>query len=104
MEKENDEHLNSLQLDVTKCADLTRKNGLFVGDNININQQTVHFFQSDPHAVILNKLVFPSLHCSISNYTLKTNDPRTQVDGCQHGVDFEKVHTRYFVAKKICRL
>lgn len=27
-----------------------------------------------------------------------------QVDGCQHGVDFEKVHTRYFVAKKICRL
>ena len=35
-------------------------------------QQTVHFFQSDPHAVILNKLAFPSLHYSISIYTLKT--------------------------------
>ena len=34
-------------------------------------QQRVHFFQSDPHAVILNKLAFTSLHCSISNYTLK---------------------------------
>ena len=34
-------------------------------------QQTVHFFQSDPHAVSLNKLAFTSLHCSISNYTLK---------------------------------
>ena len=29
------------------------------------------FFQLNPHDVILNKLVFPSLHCSISNYTLK---------------------------------
>ena len=29
------------------------------------------FFQSDPHAVISNKLAFPSLHCSISNYTWK---------------------------------
>ena len=29
-------------------------------------QQTVHFFQSDPHAVILKKLAFPSLYCSIS--------------------------------------
>ena len=34
-------------------------------------EQTVHFFQSDPHAVIPNKLAFPSLHCSISNYTWK---------------------------------
>ena len=32
----------------------------------------VHFFKPDPHAVILNKLAFPSLHCSISSYTLKT--------------------------------
>ena len=30
------------------------------------------FFQSDPHSVIPNKLAFPSLHCSISHYTLKT--------------------------------
>ena len=30
------------------------------------NKQSI-FFQSDPHAVILNKLAFPSLHCSISN-------------------------------------
>ena len=34
-------------------------------------QQTVHFFQSNQHAVILNKLAFTSLHCSIFNYTLK---------------------------------
>ena len=33
-------------------------------------QQTVHFFQSDTHPVIPNKLAFTSLHCSISNYTL----------------------------------
>ena len=30
------------------------------------------FFKPDPHAVIPNKLAFPSLHCSISSYTLKT--------------------------------
>ena len=29
------------------------------------------FFQSDMNAVITNKLAFTSLHCSISNYTLK---------------------------------
>ena len=34
-------------------------------------QQTVHFFQSDTHTVIPNKLAFISLHCSITNYTLK---------------------------------
>ena len=35
------------------------------------NKQSI-FFQSDAHAIILKKLAFPSLHCSISNYTLKT--------------------------------
>ena len=35
-------------------------------------QQTVHFFQSDVRAVILNELAFRSLHYSISIYTLKT--------------------------------
>ena len=36
-------------------------------------QQTVYFFQTDLHAImILNKLAFPSLHSSISIYTLKT--------------------------------
>ena len=35
-------------------------------------QQTVHFFLSDPHTVIPTKLAFPSLHSSISHYTLKT--------------------------------
>ena len=34
-------------------------------------QQTIQFFQSDPHAAIPNKLAFTSLHCSISNYSLK---------------------------------
>ena len=36
-----------------------------------ISKQTVHFFQSDTHTVIPNKLAFISLHCSITNYTLK---------------------------------
>ena len=34
------------------------------------NKQSI-FFPSDQHAVIANKLAFTSLHCSISNYTLK---------------------------------
>ena len=29
------------------------------------------FFQSDPHAIIPNKLAFTSFHCSIANHTLK---------------------------------
>lgn len=33
-------------------------------------QQTIQFFQSDPHAAIPNKLAFTSLHCSISNYSI----------------------------------
>ena len=37
-------------------------------------QQTVHFFQSDTHPVIPNKLAFTSLHCSISNYTFDRRD------------------------------
>ena len=39
-----------------------------------LSQQTVHFFQSDTHAVIPNKLAFTSLHCSISNYTFDRRD------------------------------
>ena len=38
---------------------------------VDVLQQTVHFFLSDPQAVIPNKLAFTVLHCSISNYTLK---------------------------------
>ena len=53
-------------------------------------QQTVHFFQSDQHAVILNKLAFPSLHCSISNYTLKTHKP-------SHKHDSNKYQSKAFV-------
>ena len=34
-------------------------------------QQTIQFFQSDPPAAIPIKLAFTSLHCSISNYSLK---------------------------------
>ena len=37
-------------------------------------QQTVHFFHSDTHLVIPNKLAFTSLHCSISNYTFDRRD------------------------------
>ena len=32
------------------------------------------FFQSDQHTFIANKLAFSSLHCSISNYTLKAQN------------------------------
>ena len=34
-------------------------------------EQSIHFFQSDTHAVISHKLAFTSLHCSISYYILK---------------------------------
>ena len=44
-----------------RCSDL----------RLSYLQQTVHFFQSDTHTAIPNKLAFTSLHCSISNYTLK---------------------------------
>ena len=44
-----------------RCTDLRR----------SYLQQTVQFFQSDTHTAIPNKLAFTSLHCSISNYTLK---------------------------------
>ena len=45
-------------------------------------QQTVHFFQSDPHAVILNKLAFPSLHYSISIilWRLRSHKPSHKLD------------------------
>ena len=35
-------------------------------------EQSIHFFQSDTHAVISHKLAFTSLHCSISYYIEET--------------------------------
>ena len=55
-------------------------------------QQTVHFFQSDTHTVIPNKLAFTSLHCSISNYTLKGLRP----DKPSHKRDPNKYQTKAF--------
>ena len=69
-------------------------------------QQTVHFFQSDPHTVILNKLAFPSLHYSISIYTnfedsnlinLRTNTNKYQSKPsviCDHKSDETRSVTR----------
>ena len=56
-------------------------------------QQTVHFFQSDTHAVIANKLACTSLHRSISSYTsigLRSDKP-------SHKNDSNKYLTKAFV-------
>ena len=52
--------------------------------NVIPNKQSISSFQSDPHAFIPNKLAFPSLHCSISNWRLWSHKPSHKHDSNKH--------------------
>ena len=59
------------------------------------NKFIFHFFQSDNHAVIPNKLAFTSLHCSISFYTFDRRD--SDLINLRANIDSNKYQTKAFV-------